>query len=154
VKITVGAETADWYAFGHELVFAEPPGVTSVIEPLPPMRALLAWRAGPAGALQMIHLLAMGETGPIGRLAPIDLSSAPPPTFPAAAGPAPTCVAARFTFGFSGVEAQPFALRLGSTQANGGTRTLAMVEQSVRGVQVTVPVAPAPFTNVAGLVAP
>ena len=48
LKITVGTETADWYAFAHELAFAEAPGVTSLIEPLP-MRALLAWRAGRPG---------------------------------------------------------------------------------------------------------
>ena len=191
VKITVGTETADWYAFGHELVFTEPPGVTPVIEPLP-MRALLAWRAGPAGTLQMIHLLAMGETGPIGRLAPIDVSSEPPqifpsflmyaesrdafwqgvsgsqtskrtstgascpapPTRPVAAAPAPTCVEATFTFGFSGVEAQPFVVRRGASPSAAGTRTLSMAEQSVTGVQVTIPVPPEPFVNVGGPVAP
>ena len=75
---------------------------------------------------------------------------------PVAALAAPTCVEATFVFSLSGAAAEPFALRFAPgapANAATGTRTLAMLPQTVTGVQlkVTLPAPPPPTIAGQGL---
>ncbi|MFN2566514.1 MAG: hypothetical protein ABR499_16070 [Gemmatimonadaceae bacterium] len=67
-------------------------------------------------------------------------AACPAPPRPAGAPPAPPCVEASFTFGFSDVEAEPLVLPFGPTQVSQnlatGIRTLSMAPQTVGGVSV------------------
>jgi hypothetical protein len=70
-----------------------------------------------------------------GAACPVPAARAPMLTVP------PSCVEAAFTFGFSNVEAHPFAFRFVSGAAPmpaSGTRTLSMAPQPVAGVKLKV----------------
>lgn len=66
----------------------------------------------------------------------------PTPRRPAGAPPAPRCVLAGFTFGFSDVEAEPFSFPFGPggprPSVATGTRRLSMAPQQVDGTLVTI----------------
>jgi hypothetical protein len=75
------------------------------------------------------------------RLVSTGAACASPPVRGPTAPPPPSCVEASFTFGFSNVQAQPFALRFGPMappNLASGTRTLSMSSQAVAGVKLKV----------------
>jgi hypothetical protein len=73
VKITVDGSLQEWYAFGHEIQFEPTTAGMPADFPIAfGLRALLAWRAPQSGPVQLLHLTASGDEGPIGEFAPID----------------------------------------------------------------------------------
>ncbi len=74
VQIALDGKTESWYAFGHEIRFDPASASTPVDLPIAGgLRALLAWRATAGGSVQVIHLSASADDGPIGQFAPMDL---------------------------------------------------------------------------------
>ena len=180
VQITLDGKSETWYAFGHEIRFDPASASTPADLPIAAgLRALLAWRATEGGPVQVIHLSASGDDGPIGQFAPVNgdggsivfpstlllsegrnlfweatsghqWSSVTPGTTPCpgarrpggAAPPAPKCVLATFRFRIADVEAEPFTFPFGPLgsrpSAATGKRRLAMAEQTIDGMQMTI----------------
>jgi hypothetical protein len=73
VEISVDGKAETFYAFGHEIIFDPASASTPIDLPIrSALRAFLAWRATEGGRVQVIHLAASDDAGPIGEFAPID----------------------------------------------------------------------------------